>query len=186
MKEEFSDEVANYLRDLSADKEEARCVRMWVKDGHSVYENDYPGLSEEYEYYDMDFLTASRNKQVGIEEYTESFYDPKTQLYIRKLNPTRNERRRLRKHIRNGGRFIVPHVHTDEMVDFITHIRTYKEDLACYFDSDLGDWITKYGAEYLISRNRTGDFIKFLEGKEDYIKAITPTEIIVEIDDLPF
>ena len=35
-------EVEKYLLNYGATDEEAKCVRMWVKDGHSVYENDYP------------------------------------------------------------------------------------------------------------------------------------------------
>lgn len=185
MKEEFSDEVINYLRDFGADEEESKSVKMWVRDGHSVYENDYPGLIGEDEC-NVDFLTASRHMSIWNKDYTDSFYDPMTQEYIRKLKPTRYERRKLREHVRNGGRFRIPHVFMNEMVDFITYLRTYDEELACSFDSDFGYWITKYGAEYLTRRHRTRDFLRFLESKKDYIETYTPRERSAESGDLPF
>lgn len=179
-------EVEKYLLNYGATDEEAKCVRMWVKDGHSVYENDYPGVYQGSDS-EKDFLSVSRFVCSWNDTYTDSFYDTLTQEYIRKLNPTRYERRKLREHIRNGGRFQVPHVHVGEMVDFITHIRTYMEDMTSEFDSDFGQWILKYGAEYLVSRHYESDFIRFLESKEDYIRANTPCEKSTESDgDLPF
>ena len=186
MTEKIRKEVESYLRDFGATDEEMKCVRMWVRDGHNVYENDYPGLFDEDES-NTDFLTASRFVSFWNKDYTDSFYDPMTQEYIRKLKPTRYERRKLREHIRNGGRFRVGHVYVNEMVDFITYIRTCKEELVCAFDCRFGHWISKYGAEYLICRHRYQDFVRFLEGKEDYIKDNMPYEKSAESgDEMPF
>ena len=156
--------LERYLRDMEADKEERRCARMWVRDGHDINDNDHPEKPEW-----MDFLTASREAQYKSAEYTDSFYDPMTQEYIRKCNLTETERRKLRKHIRSGGRFCDDFFGGEFSVDFISYLREEKDFLAGCFDSYFYEWICKYGAEYLVRRHREYDFIRFLEGKEDYI-----------------
>jgi hypothetical protein len=156
--------VEFYLKDLDADKQERRCTQMWVKDGHDINENDHPEVPDW-----MDFLTASREAQYKSTDYTDSFYDPMTQEYIRKCNLTEAEKRKLRKHIRSGGRFCDDFFGGEYPVDYITYLREEKEYEAGMFDSYFNEWICKYGAEYLVRRHREHDFIHFLEGKEDYI-----------------
>ena len=119
--------LERYLRDMEADKEERRCARMWVRDGHDINDNDHPEKPEW-----MDFLTASREAQYKSAEYTDSFYDPLTQKYIRKCNLTETERRKLRKHIRSGGRFCDDFCGGEFSVDFIIRFLEGKDDYISY------------------------------------------------------
>ena len=162
-----------YLWDLGADKEERRCTRMWVRDGHDINDNDHPDMPDW-----MDFLTAARIAQSkeSYSNYTDSFYDPLTQEYIRSLNPTRSEMKKLRDHIRNGGRFTVMHNFAGE-IDYISLLRNRKLYQAEEFDSYFQEWIKKYGAEYLVRRNHEWDFVRFLEEKADYISFRTGSGI---------
>lgn len=160
--QEVKPELDYYLWNLDANKEERRCVRMWVQDGHCISDNDHP-----YRYNGpVDFLTAAREASSREKEYTDSFYDPLTQEYIRKLNPTKYEMKKLREYIRSGGRFC------DEFdgfeTDYITYLRTRDEINAAQFDSYFGYWIERYGAEYLVHKDQLWEFIDFLETKEDY------------------
>lgn len=158
----FDNYLDYYLWNMDASKEERLCTRMWVRDDHWIDENDH-GMK------DTDFLSAARAAECYYREYTDSFYDPGTQEYIRKLKPTRAEMRRLRKHIRDGGRFYDDFFTDCAPVDYITWLRTKDDHMTAEFDSEFGDWITKYGAEYLLKNRQEGKFIEFLETKPDYI-----------------
>jgi len=177
-----------YLRDMEADKEERRCARMWVKDGHDINDNDHPEVPDW-----MDFLTASREAQYKSTDYTDSFYDPLTQEYIRKCNLTEAEKRKLRNHVRSGGRFCDDFFGGEFYIDYITYLREEKDYEASMFDSYFNEWICKYGAEYLVRRHREYDFVHFLEGKDDYISfchgngiCTNTTYYDVQDNDLPF
>lgn len=160
--QEVKPELDYYLWNLDANKEERRCTRMWVRDGHCISDNDHP-----YRYDGpVDFLTAAREASSCGKEYTDSFYDPLTQEYIRELNPTRYEMKKLREYIRNGGRFC------DDFdgfnTDYITYLRTENEIIAAMFDSEFNYWISRYGADYLVKNKQLNKFMEFLETKEDY------------------
>lgn len=158
----FDNELDYYLWNMDAGKEERKCVRLWVKDGHWIDENDHNRPK------DIDFLSASREAEYYCSEYTDSFYDPKTQEYIRHMKPNLSEMRKLRKHIRSGGRFC-DDFHTECMpVDYITYLRTKDDHKAAEFDSAFGEWIAEYGAEYLSKTGQESKFIEFLETKTDY------------------
>ena len=159
-------ELDYYLWNNDASPEERKCARMWVKDGHWIDENDHE--KEAWFYEGMDFLMALREAQCHDREFTDSYYDPVTQEYIRKLNPTRSELRKLRTHIRAGGRFAHDFIAEEIYMDYITFLRSRDEIMAGIFDSYFQDWITKYGAEFLIRRKLEYEFVRFLESKEDY------------------
>lgn len=158
----FDNDLDYYLWNMDASKEERLCTRMWIKDGHWIDENDHGRPA-------ADFLSASREAEFYCREYTDSFYDPKTQKYIRKLNPTRAEMRELRKHIRSGGRFCDDFFTDCTQVDYITYLRTRDDRRAAEFDLEFSRWITKYGAEYILKSSQESQFINFLETKEDYL-----------------
>ena len=182
--QEMKPELDYYLDGLEADKEERRCARMWVKDGHWITENDY---ESDYSGETDDFITAIRilpTKWFGSCKYTDSFYDPVTQEYIRSLKPTRTELKKLRNHIRSGGRFTLFLDGLGE-VDYITFLRDWDLYRAAEFDCYFQEWITKYGAEFLIRKNLDWKFVKFLNSKEDYRKSLEEESLVDELLNMP-
>lgn len=164
---DIKSELDYYLYDLDADREERKCARMWVKDGHWITDNDYDAGYPDDPY---DFLTAIRTipeKWFETCKYTDSFYDPLTQEYIRSLNPTRTEMKKLRDYIRSGGRFTV-FLDGVREIDYITFLRDRELYEAEAFDAYFQEWITKYGAEFLVKNKLEKAFLTYLRRKEDY------------------
>ncbi len=149
-------ELDYYLRNLEADKEERRCVRMWIRDGHWIDENDY-------EYENMDFLKAIHHTVAAYAGYTESYYDPRTQEYIRSMKPTESEKRKMRKHRRSGARFADTFFGNGEAVDYLTYLREKDDYAAAEFENCFGYYIAKHGAGFLVKNNLAGKFIMYLE-----------------------
>lgn len=168
--QEKKPELDEYLRNNEASPEERKCAQLWVKDGHWISENDHE--SEAWFYEGMDFLTASREAQYNDPEFTESYYDPATQEYIRKMKPTPSELRELRVYIHDGGRFVDEFIAAGNYMDYITFIRSRDEVMAEMFESCFEKWIIKYGAEFITCRNQECEFVRFLESKEDYRKSL--------------
>ena len=157
-------ELEYYLWNLDADKEERRCARMWVRDGHWITENDHfltRGDDEPW-----DFLSASREASSNCYEYTDSFYDVKTLEYIRKQNLNSYQLKKLREYRRSGGRFRDEWLGDMGFNNYVTFLREYKDTFISMFDGHYGRDIEKYGAEFLVRRNLTDAFIKFVTEKE--------------------
>jgi len=154
MKKDY--ELDYYLCDLDANQEERRCVHMWIRDGHWIDENDY-------EYENMDFLTAIHHTVPAYAGYTDSYYDPRTQAYIRSMKPTDAEKRKMRKHRRSGARFAGTFFGNEEVVDYLTYLREKDDYADAEFESCFGDYIAKYGAGFLMKNNLAGRFIQYLE-----------------------
>ena len=161
---EMIPELDYYLKEMDASIEEKRCARIWIRDGHSIENNDY-GMEDSG--IPLDFLTAIRCTQTTSgNNYTDSFYDPRTQAYIRSLNPNRTEMRKLREHIKAGGRFSEVFDEFAGETDFITYLRHKEEYHAAEFDFYFRDWIKSYGAEFLVKNRLETEFFRFLEEKK--------------------
>ena len=154
-------ELEYYLWNKAADKEERKCTRMWIRDGHSVDENDY-GIE------DMDFLTAIRSIETyrSYDSYTSSYYDPRTQEYIRSKEATRAEKRKMREHAKNGGRFI-DNFSGNTPIDYLTYLRYEDDYLIAEFESEYGEYISMYGAEYLMNTKQADQFIMYIKQYRD-------------------
>jgi hypothetical protein len=157
------DELERYLDDKDATGAERRCTRMWVRDGHSFLENDH-----DLNYFcdePTDFLMASREKSFRCTTYTESFYDPITQAYIKSQNATPYELRKMREYRRSGGRFIEWELVGMGFSNYLSSLRDGEEVLAAMFNSAYRHDIEEYGAEFLMSKNLAGKFIDFVRNK---------------------
>lgn len=155
-------ELDHYLWSLDADKEERRCARMWVRDGHWIHENDHDLFwGEEPE----DFLSASRAASFNCRDYTDSFYDVKTQEYIRRQNLTEYEKRKLRTYIREGGRFCDEWMQESGFDNYISYMRDYEVMAAAMFSTDFRQELEEYAGEFIFHRQLTGDFIRYIAKK---------------------
>lgn len=161
---QMDESLEYYLWDLDADKEEKRCARMWVRDGHWITENDHFKTWGDDE--PWDFLTASRSESWGWHEYTDSFYDVKTQEYIRSQNLNSYQMKKLREYRRSGGRFWEEWMMEYGASNYVEYLREYKNAAIEMFDSAYCHEIMKYGAEFIVRRNLTGAFADFVQEKE--------------------
>ena len=173
-----------YLWDLDANNEERRCARMWVRDGHWITQNDHHMTWSNDE--PWDFLTASREVSCPWREYTDSFYDEKTQIYIRRNNLTPYQMRKLREYRRSGGRFCDEWMAAYGAGNYIEYLREYKEAIIGMFSSEFDPEICRYGAEFIARRNLAGAFVDFVQEKEKSNQDPPSFEEQLPGYDLPF
>jgi hypothetical protein len=156
-------ELEYYLWELDASKAERYCARMWVRDGHLITENDHYKFWGDYP---MDFLTASREESLNWHDYTDSFYDVKTQAYIHRQNLTKYEMKKLREYRRSGGRFCDEWMNDDGFDNYITFLHDHTDICAAMFDDVYSSEIARYFTDFLACRNLMDEFVDFIKERE--------------------
>jgi len=87
-----SPEVKHYVLQLGATKEERYCLSLWLRDGHDICEIPYPKDWYTEDIPVGDFITSIRMDNTGF-----SYYHPAVQTYLKKLNLSRRQKKRIKR-----------------------------------------------------------------------------------------